>query len=202
VGEKLRKNPGRFGFGGVVGEKTAQSRFGEDVRWRALPDAWAHEQRWWRMLHARLRARWARCGRVAAERRRGWAGGSEAGRALAWAGRASAGLARSGPRGGRLGAGLLCVGPRGGEERGKKGAAGPVEWTREGGAGPLSLSFYFRNCFSLFFLFTPFDSNPNMLQFQISTLKHMHQTKVKFRVQHDATFHTPLEFSLLDYNYK
>jgi hypothetical protein len=36
----------------------------------------------------------------------------------------------------------------------------------------------------------------------MSTLKHMHQTKVKFRVQHDATFHTPLEFSLLDYNYK
>jgi hypothetical protein len=30
----------------------------------------------------------------------------------------------------------------------------------------------------------------------------MYQTKVKFRVQHDATFHTPLEFSLLDYNYK
>jgi hypothetical protein len=29
----------------------------------------------------------------------------------------------------------------------------------------------------------------------------MHQTKVEFRVQHDATFHTPLEFSLLDYNY-
>jgi hypothetical protein len=40
-----------------------------------------------------------------------------------------------------------------------------------------------------------------MPQFQISTLKHMHQTKVEFRVQHDATFHTPLEFSLLDYNY-
>ena len=32
VGEKLRKNPGRFGFGDVVGEKTAQSRFGEDVQ--------------------------------------------------------------------------------------------------------------------------------------------------------------------------
>jgi hypothetical protein len=30
----------------------------------------------------------------------------------------------------------------------------------------------------------------------------MHQTKVKSRVQHDATFHTPLEFSLLVYNYK
>ena len=29
----------------------------------------------------------------------------------------------------------------------------------------------------------------------------MHQTKVGFRVCHDATFHTPLEFSLLDYNY-
>jgi hypothetical protein len=60
----------------------------------------------------------------------------------------------------------------------------------------------FQNLFSLFLLFTPFDSIPNMPQIQISTLKHMHQTKVKFRVQHDATFHTTLEFSLLDYNYK
>ena len=32
VGEKLCKNPGRFGFGGVVGEKTAQSRFGEEIQ--------------------------------------------------------------------------------------------------------------------------------------------------------------------------
>jgi hypothetical protein len=59
-----------------VGEKTAQSHFGEDVLWRALPDAWAHEQRRRRALHARLRARWARCGWAAAERRRGWAGGA------------------------------------------------------------------------------------------------------------------------------
>jgi hypothetical protein len=28
----------------------------------------------------------------------------------------------------------------------------------------------------------------------------MHQTKVKSRVQHDATIHTPLEFELIDYN--
>jgi hypothetical protein len=70
-----------------------------------------------------------------------------------------------------------------------------------GGCGPIYLFLLFRKLFSLFFLFTPFDSIPNMPQFQISTLKHMHQTKVEFRVQHDATFHTPLEFSLLDYNY-
>jgi hypothetical protein len=29
----------------------------------------------------------------------------------------------------------------------------------------------------------------------------MHQTKVKFVVQHDATFHTPFGFCLLEYNY-
>ena len=30
----------------------------------------------------------------------------------------------------------------------------------------------------------------------------MHQTKVKSRVQHDATIHIPLGFELIDYNYK
>jgi hypothetical protein len=30
----------------------------------------------------------------------------------------------------------------------------------------------------------------------------MHQTKVKSRVQHDATIHTPLGFNIIDYNYK
>jgi hypothetical protein len=72
---------------------------------------------------------------------------------------------------------------------------------RKRGCGPLYSFLLFQKLFSLFFLFTPFDSNPNMPQFQISALKHMHQPKVEFRVQHDATFHTPLEFSLLDYNY-
>jgi hypothetical protein len=90
---------------------------------------------------------------------------------------------------------------RGGEERGR-GRLGRPKWAREGGLGHFTFFFYCSNCFPLFFLFTPFDSNSNMPQIQISTLKHMHQTKVKFRVQHDATFHTPLEFSLLDYNYK
>jgi hypothetical protein len=32
-------------------------------------------------------------------------------------------------------------------------------------------------------------------------LKLMHQTKVRFEVQHDATFHTPLGFYLLGYTY-
>jgi hypothetical protein len=39
VGEKLRKNPGRFSFGGVVGEKTAQSRFGEEIQCFLRPGA-------------------------------------------------------------------------------------------------------------------------------------------------------------------
>jgi hypothetical protein len=29
----------------------------------------------------------------------------------------------------------------------------------------------------------------------------MHQTKIKFGIQHDATFHTPLEFYLLEHYY-
>jgi hypothetical protein len=32
VGEKLRKNRGQFGFGDVVGEKTAQESLGEDAQ--------------------------------------------------------------------------------------------------------------------------------------------------------------------------
>jgi hypothetical protein len=113
-----------------------------------------------------------------------------AGRELGRLARAYEGEGDAGPSGGG-----------GGGKRGGRGRGGPAEWARKGGCGPLSLLFLFQKLFSLFFLFTPFDSNPNMPQFQISTLKHMHQTKVKFRVQHDATFHTPLEFSLLDYNY-
>jgi hypothetical protein len=80
------------------------------------------------------------------------------------------------------------------------GPAGP-KGRGEQGCGPLYLFLLFQKWFSLFLLFTPFDSNPNMPQIQISSLKHMHQTKVEFRVQHDATFHTPLEFILLNYNY-
>jgi hypothetical protein len=89
---------------------------------------------------------------------------------------------------------------KGERARARGGPAGP-KGRGEQGCGPLYLFLLFQKLFSLFLLFTPFDSNPNMPQIQISTLKHMHQTTVEFRVQHDATFHTPLEFSLLDYNY-
>jgi hypothetical protein len=96
--------------------------------------------------------------------------------------RGSGSADRAGPPGQREkgGAGARAVGRLGRKAEGKRGC------------GPLYSFLLFRKLFSLFFLFTPFD---------ISTLKHMHQTKVEFRVQHDATFHTPLEFSLLDYNY-
>jgi hypothetical protein len=138
---------------------------------------------------------------------RGWAGGA-AGRALAWAGRGGggAGLPRRGgwaaracgpTRERKAGA----VGRAGREkERGRGGWDGPAG-PGKGGWAIFLFSFISAIVFPFSFLFTPFDSNPNTPQIQISTLKHMHQTKVRFRVQHDVTFHTPLEFSLLDYNY-
>jgi hypothetical protein len=70
------------------------------------------------------------------------------------------------------------------------------------GSGLLFLFLLFWHLFSLFFLFTLFDSNPNKPQFKLAFLMIMHQTRVKSRVQHDATIHTPLEFNLLNYNYK
>jgi hypothetical protein len=39
-------------------------------------------------------------------------------------------------------------------------------------------------------------------KFKLDLLRIMHQTKVKSRVQHDATIHTPLGFNIIDYNYK
>jgi hypothetical protein len=93
----------------------------------------------------------------------------------------------------------LAWAERGGK-RGGRGRLGRPKWAREGGLGHFPSLFIPEIVF--FFLFTPLDSNPNVPQFQINTLKHRHQTKVEFRVQHDAAFHTPLEFSLLDYNYK
>jgi hypothetical protein len=139
---------------------------------------------------------------------RRWAG--ELGRDARWAG----GRSLAGPRGCRArgGGGWRGAGSWAGvvdrvgrgEERGR-GRLGWASWAeRPRGTGvqaTLPFSFISENVFP-FLLFTPFDSIPNMPQIQIITLKHMHQTKVKFRVQHDATIHTPLEFSLLDYNYK
>jgi hypothetical protein len=149
-------------------------------------------------LHARTCARWARARRAATGA--GLSSRAELGWELArWGSWAALARAHEGER-------LARWAERGGGGRREgKGAAGVGRLGRKAkgnrGAGHFTFSFYFRKCFP-FFLFTPFDSIPNMPQIQIITLKHMHQTKVEFRVQHDATFHTPLEFSLLDYNYK
>jgi hypothetical protein len=104
----------------------------------------------------------------------------------------AAGRARTG------GGGWARARVEGGAEVGRAGWAGWAEGERDHG---LLYSFLlFRELFSLFFFYL-LHLTQNMPQIQIGTLKHMHQTKVEFRVQHEATFHTPLEFSLLDYNY-
>jgi hypothetical protein len=107
VGEKLRKNPGWFVFGGVVGERTAQNRFGEDAQWR--PDAWA------RMTMAAAGAGAPRAVGVASVQRalatgpprarsgsrRARAGWAAAGTKRSWAGRRRAcALGRGAERGG------------------------------------------------------------------------------------------------------
>jgi hypothetical protein len=121
VGEKLRKNHGRFGFGGVVGGKNCAEPFGEDVQWRALPDARAR-------LSSGGGGRWAsthgRVGRRGAKARRArWRGaGPSGGRAL---GRGA---------GTELGAGPPHAGPRR-EEVALGRAGGGGEEGGEGGRG-------------------------------------------------------------------
>jgi hypothetical protein len=187
--------------------------------------AWAYEQRRRRRSTRALGALGVRLG-CGSGWARGWRGGG-AGLALArptrggkgwrgsWAGIARAerswthGAGALGWGGGDAELGRLAqaqerrvaLGRAGGKREGEEGGGWAGQMGQGRGDGPLYLFLLLQQLFSLFFLFTPFDSNSNMPQIQISTLKHMHQTKVKFRVQHDATFHTPLEFSLLDYNY-
>jgi hypothetical protein len=87
----------------------------------------------------------------------------------------------------------------GGEGRGR---AGGGIWPKGGGVGPLSLFFYSGIVFSFLFYFL------YLIQIQVSHKSKldfpriMHQAKVKSRVQHDATTHTPLGFNLSNYNYK
>jgi hypothetical protein len=99
------------------------------------------------------------------------------------------------------------VGPRGrGRERERAGArkmdrGGPK---RRGGRGlrasfPFSfiLNFVVR-LFSFSLLWTQIQICHNL---KVEHLKLMHQTKIKSGVHHDATFHTFLDFCLLEYNY-
>jgi hypothetical protein len=103
-------------------------------------------------------------------------------------------------------AAALTGGPARAERGGGESARGMGLMGRKaegaGEAGFFSFFFYSGICFLFsFYLFY-------LIQIQISHklklafLRIMHQTKVKSRVQHDATIHTPLEFELIDYNYK
>ena len=71
-----------------------------------------------------------------------------------------------------------------------------------GKAGFFSFFFYFGICFLFSFYFLYLIQIQMSHKFKLDLLRIMHQTKVKSRVQHDATIHTPLEFELIDYNYK
>jgi hypothetical protein len=84
-----------------------------------------------------------------------------------------------GARAGRAAA--LTGGPARAERGGGEGArAGWADWAeRSRGAGVWAFSFFFysSNCFSLFFLFTLFDSILKMSQIQISTPKYYASNK-------------------------
>ena len=98
--------------------------------------------------------------------------------------------------------GTRCA-ERGGEggARARDGPAGPKG--RGGGwVGLLYLFSFILNCFSLFFYLFHLIQIQMSPKFKLDLLRIMHQTKVKSRVQHDATIHTPLGFNIIDYNYK
>ena len=71
-----------------------------------------------------------------------------------------------------------------------------------GKAGFFSFFFYSGICFPFSFYLLYLIQIQISHKFKLAFLRIMHQTKVKTRVHHDATIHTPLEFELIDYNYK
>ena len=71
-----------------------------------------------------------------------------------------------------------------------------------GEAGFFSFFFYSGICFPFSFYLLYLIQIQISHKFKLAFLMIMHQTRVKSRVQHDATIHTPLEFELIDYNYK
>jgi hypothetical protein len=73
---------------------------------------------------------------------------------------------------------------------------------RAGVAGYFSFSFYFGISFLFSFYFLHLIQIQMCHKFKLDLLRIMHQTKVKSRVQHDATIHTPLGFNLSHYYYK
>ena len=83
----------------------------------------------------------------------------------------------------------------------RDGLSGPKG---RGGQGWASFPFFFYSgiCFPFSFYFLYLIQIQISHKFKLDFLRIMHQTKLKSRVQHDATIHTPLGFNLLNYNYK
>jgi len=108
------------------------------------------------------------------------------------------GRARSGCADGRARQGRES----GGEERARGiGPAGPKGRGGQGG-GLLFLFFLFWNCFLFSFYFLQLIQIQMSHKFKSNFPRIMHQAKVKSRVHHDATIHTPLRFNIINYNYK
>jgi hypothetical protein len=199
-------------------------RGGERVYWAQMGEGgegeWGSGLKWPRARWGRVpRATWARgrWARAARRRLRGDDGADSPGpRAERERGSGRA-RGRRAPTGG---AGR-AVRERGGcAEGGRADRPGPLRRERRGGRrarerwagwaerprgrlGWASLPFSFiLNCFSLFFYLFYLIQIQMSPKFKLDLLRIMHQTKVKSRVQHDATIHTPLGFNIINYSYK
>jgi hypothetical protein len=85
--------------------------------------------------------------------------------------------------------------------RGRWAGSGPKGRGRGGLLASFPFLFSSEFIFPFLFYFLLWTQNQICHKLKLEHLKHMHQTKVKFEVQHYATFHTFLEFCLLEYNY-
>jgi hypothetical protein len=105
--------------------------------------------------------------------------------------------------------------PTGGPARAEREGAGGRARARARGLGLVGrkaeqaevtgcflFSFYFVISFLFSFYFLHLIQIQMIHKFKLDLLRIMHQTKVKSRVQHDATVHTPLGFNLSHYYYK
>jgi hypothetical protein len=88
------------------------------------------------------------------------------------------------------------------EARARDGLSGPKGRGGATGLGFFPFSFYSGICFLFSFYFLYLIQIQINHQFKLDSPRIMHQAKVKSRVQHDATIHTPLGFNLSNYNYK
>ena len=203
--ELQRRRGTELGTAGLWRRRSAcAQRGGERVCWGA--NGGGGEGEWGSGL------KWpgARWGEFHARRGRGEGGREQLGRRL----REEDGADSPGPRAererraeaGAREAAALTGGPARAERAGGRARArdwaGWAERPRGGRVGLLSFFFLFWNCFSLFFYLFYLIQTQMSPKFKLDLLRIMHQTKVKSRVQHDATIHTPLGFNIINYNYK